>query len=84
MKIHSATEWSTVHDSIRADLRKINYNPDLHRLLKNIDGMVVDLSRLEVDARRTRVYTYVNEQLDQINETIVKLDKLIVMALMMQ
>lgn len=84
MKIHSATEWSKVHDALKVELRRINYNPDLHRLLKNIDAMVGDLSRLEVDARRTRSYTSVNETLDQINRAIVQLDKLIVLAMMTQ
>lgn len=84
MKIHHALEWSKVHDHLRSELRKLNYNHDLHRLLKNIDAMVAELSRLEVDARRTRAYTTVNAKLDQINDSIVKLDKLIVWAMMTQ
>lgn len=84
MKIHHATEWNSVHDQLRSELRKLPYNHDLHRLLKNIDAMVGDLSRCEVDARRTRVYTTVNERLDTINESIVKLDKLIVWAQLTQ
>jgi len=84
MKIHSATEWSKVHDDLKTELRKINYNPDLHRMLKNIDAMVVELSKLEVDARRTRVYRYVNEQLDKINGAVHQLNKMIVFALMLQ
>lgn len=84
MKIYAATEWNKVHDRFRGELSKINYNHDLQKLLKNIDRMVSDLSKAEVDARRTRVYTTVNEHLDQINNSIVKLDKLIVWAMMTQ
>lgn len=84
MKIYDSLEWTKIHDQLRGELRKINYNHDLHKLLKNIDTMVSELSKLEVDARRTRSYVAVNQKLDQINDSIVKLDKLIVLALLTQ
>lgn len=84
MKIHHATEWHNVRETLRLQLRTIAYNHDLHRLLNNIDAMVGELSKSEVEARRTRVYTTVNEQLQQINSSIVTLDKLIVWAQLSQ
>jgi len=77
-------EWTTVRDKIHADLRTIDFNPDLYKLLKNIDTMITELSKLEVDARRTRINSYANEQVNRINRSIVELDKLIVFAIMIQ
>lgn len=84
MKIHHATEWSKTRDVLRVSLRGIAYNHDLHRLLSNIDTMVGELSKAEVEARRTRVYSVVNELLNTINDSITRLDKLIVWATLRQ
>jgi DNA-binding MarR family transcriptional regulator len=52
-------------------------------MLKNIDTMVVELSKLEVSARRTRHMSYTNEQREKINKAIDHLEKLLLMAKLM-
>lgn len=84
MKIHHATEWWKTRDVLRISLRSIAYNHDLYRLLNNIDAMVGELSKAEVEARRNRSYDAVNQQLNTINDSITRLDKLIVWATLRQ
>jgi hypothetical protein len=52
----------------------------LRKLLKNIDGMIETLSRLEVEARRTKNIARSDEQLQKINGAVDTLEKWIMMA----
>ena len=83
MKIDNSLEWSDVRSSLVNQLDSIGYNPDLRKMLKNIDTMVVDLSKLEVEARRTRHTSYTTEQSNKINKAIDHLEKLLLMAKLM-
>lgn len=56
------------------------YNRDLHKLLYNVDTMVDELSRMEVDARRTKQTGKVGEQLGKINSAIETVEQWIMMA----
>lgn len=84
MKIQVATDFQTVSSQFRQDLSKLNYNPDLQKMLKNIEKMVEELSKLEVEARRKQKYTYTEPKVIQINTAIDHLEKLILMAKLMQ
>jgi hypothetical protein len=46
----------------------------------NINGMITDLSKLEVEARRTHNNLKVEECLIKINEAIDRLEKLLLIA----
>lgn len=83
VKIENSLEWSDVRSSLVNQLDSIGYNPDLRKMLKNIDVMIVDLSKLEVDARRTRKTSYCDTQKDKINKAIDHLEKLLLMAKLM-
>jgi hypothetical protein len=52
-------------------------------MLKNIDRMVDDLSKTEVEARRTKVAYYSDEKLSKVNEAIESLDKIIIIGLLL-
>lgn len=82
--IHHATQWTLVRDQLQHNMNKMGYNPDLQRMLRNIDGMVVELSKLEVDARRTGVWTYVNEKCRSINNAIETVDGYITWGLLLK
>lgn len=84
MRIHHATEWAKVGDDLKSSLNKLRYNPDLYKMHKNIGALVGELSKLEVDARRTGNANITKEKLEQINSAIDRLDKYIVMAALMQ
>ena len=83
MKIETSLDWEKVQDSLNSQLESIGYNPDLRKMLKNIDVMVSQLSKLEVEARRTRHDSYSNEQKNKVNKAIDHLEKLLLMAKLM-
>ena len=84
MKIEISTDWQEVHRLLRVEMNTIGYNQDLEKMVRNIDKMVADLSRLEVLVRRTRNTVIHTEKVEQINLTIDHLRKLVLMAQLMR
>jgi hypothetical protein len=84
MKIEISTDWQEVHRKLRLEMNAVGYNVDLHRMLSNIDKMVSDLSKIEVEARRTRSTVLYREHLADINNAIDRLEKLVIMAKLMR
>lgn len=83
MKINHAIDWNEVRIEIQSQMSKIGYNPDLKKMLKNIDNMVTELSKLEVSFRRTQKYSMLDDKVNEINNAINHLEKLILMAKLM-
>lgn len=83
MKIERAIDWDRVSIDLLTQLNTIPYNPDLRVLLKNINGMVTELSKLEVTFRRTQKYSLLEDKVTQINDAISHLEKLILIAKLM-
>ena len=84
MKIETSTDWQEIHRLLRVEMKSIGYNQDLEKMVRNIDKMVADLSRLEVLVRRTRNTVLHTEKVEQINLTIDHLRKLVLMAQLMR
>jgi hypothetical protein len=84
MKIERAIDWNKVSDQLRSQMSSAGYNPDLTKMLKNIDTMVTELSKLEVLGRRTQKYSFLDEKVLQINNAISHLEKLILIAQLMR
>jgi hypothetical protein len=84
MKIEISTDWQEVCRKLRLEMNAVGYNVDLHRMLSNIDKMVSELSKIEVEARRTRSTVLYREHLVDINNAIDRLEKLIIMATLMR
>jgi hypothetical protein len=61
-------------------LKKIRYNPDLFKIVKNIENMITELSKKEVDARRTKSKSHCEKILTELNQSLDYLEKLIIMA----
>ena len=80
MKIERALDWNQISDNLRSQLNTVGYNPDLRKMLKNIDGMVTELSKLEVSFRRSQKYSILDDKVREINKAIDHLEKLILMA----
>ena len=78
--ITNSLEWDIYRIKLKNKILDLPYNPDLRKLLKNIDGMIETLSRLEVEARRTKNITRSDEQLQKINGAVDTLEKWIMMA----
>jgi hypothetical protein len=84
MKIETSLDWKNISNKLHAQLNNLPYNSDLHKMLKNIDKMVDDLSKLEVIARRIRNTSYLTDKVSDINKSIDHLEKLILMASLMR
>ena len=84
MKIETALDWQEVSIQISKDLNSIGYNPDLKKMFNNIQLMVTELSKLEVNGRRLRTTNYTQSQVEKINKAIDHLEKLILMGLLMK
>lgn len=70
-------------DQLRHELSLLKYNPDLRKMLQNIENMVTDLSKKEVECRRTRNTRLLEQPLVQTNSAIDHLEKLILVAKIM-
>jgi len=84
MKIERALDWNQVSSNLSSQMNGIGYNPDLHRMYKNIDKMVTELSKLEVNLRRTGKFEMLNDRVADINTAINHLEKLVLMANLMK
>ena len=84
MKINRALDWNQVSSNLSSQMNGIGYNTDLHRMHKNIDKMVTELSKLEVNLRRTGKFEMLNDRVTEINNAINHLEKLVLMANLMK
>ena len=84
MKIERAIDWNQVSIELSKQMNGIGYNPDLVRMHKNIDKMVTEVSKLEVNLRRTGKYNILDDKVAEINKAITHLEKLILMANLMK
>ena len=84
MKIQRALDWNKVSSDLSSQMNGIGYNPDLHRMHKNIDKMVTELSKLEVSFRRTQKFEMLDDRVADINTAINHLEKLVLMANLMK
>lgn len=83
MEVQSIVDGRTACDRLQRELGKLKYNPDLYKLLRNIEKMTTELSKLEVLCRRTKTKTLLEEPLHQLNGAIAHLEKLILLAKLM-
>jgi hypothetical protein len=84
MKIERALDWNQVSSNLSSQMNGIGYNPDLHRMYKNIDKMVTELSKLEVNLRRTGKFEMLDDKVAAVNTAINHLEKLVLMANLMK
>ena len=84
MKIEKAIGWGTVSIQLQAQMNQAGYNPDLNKMLRNIDLMVTELSKLEVGFRRIHKSNMTDDRVNEINKAISHLEKLILMASLMK
>ena len=84
MKIQRAIDWDQVSVDLSSQMNGIGYNPDLVRMHLNIGKMVTELSKLEVNIRRTGKFESLDERVAEINKAINHFEKLLVMANLMK
>ena len=84
MEIKKATDWDSVSIDLENQLRDIGYNRDLKKMLRNIDVMVNELSRIEVNSRSSQKYSAANVKIEEINKAIKHLEGLFFLANLMK
>lgn len=80
MNITSALDGKRVCNVLLAELNQLNYNPDLRKMLSNIENMITELSKKEVIARQRHDPSIVNSLLTDINNAVSHLEKFILVA----
>ena len=84
MKIERAIDWNQVSIDLSNQMNGIGYNPDLVRMHRNLDKMVTELSKLEVNLRRTGKFEMLDARVAEINKAINHFEKLLLMANLMK
>ena len=70
-------------DELRKLLATIRYNPDLHKMLRNIETMCTELSRLETNCRHHTKQYQLEEPANKVIKSLDHLEKLILVAKLM-
>jgi hypothetical protein len=83
MELKVALDWQIIGANLRKELKNVSHNPDLKKMLQNIEDMVTELSRSEVIARQTKRTSMLTSQIEKINKSINHLKKLILIAQIM-
>jgi hypothetical protein len=76
--ITCSLDWPEKRDELKKKVRKVPRNRELVILLNNIDDLVKDLSRAEVDARRHKKDIGSLKELADVNEAIETLEQWLV------
>ena len=82
-EFNTALEASNIVTDLRKQLNRLPYNADLHKLLNNINEMNKELSRLEVEKRRTHKSQKFDAHKENMIKAIKHLEHLILMATLM-
>lgn len=78
-----ALECRNILNRVERHLKQVDYNPDLHKIFKNLQEMVTDISKIEVECRRSKKYTLLEKPLKEFNDSVDRLEKLILIAKLM-
>jgi hypothetical protein len=84
MQIQTSLDWEKVGTELTVQLNRLPYNNDLRKLIHNIDIMIVDLSKAEVEARRIHKPEYTKDKVEEINKAIDQLEKWLLIAELMK
>lgn len=84
MEIKTSSDWWPIEQELKTQLKSINYNNDLYKMKDNITIMVVELNKLEVEARRIKNFKYLDPKIIEINDAINNLEKWILTLILSQ
>lgn len=86
MKLTNSLEWPSVERALTQQIqqiKKFTYKQQSLKLLKNVGLLVADLSRLEVEARRTHSFgRQIAEKQLEINEAIGYVEQWVLIAML--
>ena len=84
MEIKTVQDWPAVDRELQAQIKTLNFNPDLYKMKRNLDNMVRELSKSEVEARRIKNYRYLEPHVAEVNQAITQLEQWIFLLLLRQ
>jgi hypothetical protein len=75
VQISSSSDWPTVEQSMLRHIREVGYNDDLYKLFRNIEKMISELNKAEVEARRIKNLKYLEPKITEINAAIERFEQ---------
>jgi hypothetical protein len=78
--ISTSLDWEQKRVVLKQQIQSLPYNKDLRTMLKNIDSMVILLSKAEVEARRNHKDSSKLKELNDVNKSIETLEQWIIMG----
>ena len=79
MRFETSIEASEIINDLREQLKTVRYNPDLKKMLKNIELMSAEMSMAEVKARQLHRPGLVDPPREKLTVAIDYLEKLLLM-----
>ena len=84
MKIETALDWQEVSIQMSKDLNSIGYNPDLKKMMKNLEHLVTELSKAEVVGRTNRAPGLAQKPREELVKAITYADNMLLLAKLCQ
>lgn len=81
---NTAVEAQKIVDALSKRLKELNYNPDLKRMIKNLDHLVNELSKTEVTARTNKAPGMTQRPKEELAKAIEYADKMLLLAKLCQ
>ena len=83
-EFNNAVEAQKLVDALSKRLKELNYNPDLKKMIKNLDHLVTELSKAEVVARTSRSPGIAQRPKEELAKAIDYADKMLLLAILCQ
>lgn len=80
----TAVEAQKIIDNLFHRLKELNYNPDLKKMMKNLEHLVTELSKAEVVARTNRAPRMAQKPREELAKAIDYADKMLLLAKLCQ
>ncbi|NBP58159.1 hypothetical protein EBU71_16815 [bacterium] len=84
MSFHTALEASSIVDKLKNEARKLNYNADMKKLLKNAEHLVGVLGSAEVRARQLHKPYLANKAREELTHAIDYAEKMLMILRLTQ
>lgn len=83
-EFNNAVEAQKIISDLYKRMREINYNPDLKKMLKNLDYLLTELSKAEVVARTNRTPGIAQRPKEELSKAIDYADNMLLLAKLCQ
>ena len=80
----TAIEAQKIVRTLRDRLKSLKYNPDLKKMVDNLDFLVTELSKAEVVARNNRTPGLIQKPREELAKAITYADNMILLAALCQ